>query len=90
MSLLAPLEPTVVLVMDPEPGWVWACCPDCGEHRYQRRAGVARSRCVMTPRCRGLMETYLELVCALCGKAVTARRRGSDTRYCSQRCERAA
>lgn len=88
--ILAPLDPTVIVVMDPEPAWVWARCPTCSEVRYQPRAGVAKSRCVMTPKCRGLMVAYLQVDCTLCGKPVTARRRTADTRYCSKKCEVAA
>lgn len=84
---LVDLDPTVVHTMAPEPAWVWARCPACLEVRYIRRSGLTSARCSMTAHCRARMEVYLEMVCAACGKPVTARRREADTRYCSKRCE---
>lgn len=84
---LAALDPTVVATMEPEPAWVWARCSFCSEVRYIRRSGAAKVRCGMTGDCPGLMEIYLECVCAVCGKPVTARRRAADTHYCSKKCE---
>ena len=84
---LGALDPTLIVTMEPEPAWVWARCPTCSEVRYVKRSGAAKVRCGMTPACGALMEIYLELVCAVCGKPVTARRRAADTRYCSKKCE---
>lgn len=87
LELLAPLDPTVVVVMEPEPGWVWARCDRCLEVRLQRRA-ARYGRCLMAPGCKGEMTAYLEALCVVCGRPVTARRRHADVRFCSKRCER--
>lgn len=85
-DLLAELKPTVVAVLEAEPAWVWARCGACGEDRYQRRA-TNLGRCVMTPGCKGEMSVYLEALCEICARPVTARRRRLDTRFCSKKCE---
>jgi hypothetical protein len=35
--------------------YAWARCGTCGEPQLVRRAGLAKRRCVMTPKCRGLL-----------------------------------
>lgn len=84
---LAALQPTVVATLEPEPGWVWARCPTCSEVRYQKRTGATKTKCVLTPTCPGRMDIYLDVLCAVCGKPVTARRRNADIRFCSKKCE---
>lgn len=87
-DLLAELTPTVVAVLEAEPAWVWARCANCAEVRYQRRVANL-GRCILTPGCRGGMAVYLEVVCSICARPVTARRRALDIRFCSKKCERA-
>jgi len=87
LELLGPLDPTVVLVMGPEPGWVWARCDRCHELRLQRRA-AKYGRCRMTPRCPGGLAAYIEALCVVCQRPVTARRRRGDIRFCSKKCEK--
>lgn len=83
---LAALNPQLVVDMRPEPGWVWAACPACGEIRYLRRRDLG-TRCILTIGCEGRLELHLGLDCAQCHKPVTARRSGKDTKFCSKRCE---
>lgn len=85
-DLVGVLRPVVVAVLEPEPGWVWARCATCAEVRYQHRV-TDPGRCIMTPGCKGKMSVYLEVLCSVCGRLVTARRRGLDTRFCSKKCE---
>lgn len=35
--------------------YLWARCGICGEPQLVRRAGLSKRRCVMTPKCRGLL-----------------------------------
>jgi hypothetical protein len=86
LSIFDGLDPTVVATMEPEPGWIWARCPVCAEVRYLRRKD-AGTRCILTAGCAGRVEAYLMTDCQVCGKPVTARRAGHDTRYCSKKCE---
>lgn len=86
---LAVFDPTVVAVVEAVPGWVWARCLECQELRLQRRAKNL-GRCLVTSGCRGQMAVYLEALCEICGRPVTARRRGLDIRFCSKKCERGA
>jgi hypothetical protein len=83
---IAALDPTVVVVLESEPGWAWKRCPVCGEFRYHRRTN-ATTKCSVTPRCPGVMENYVVLNCLVCEKPVTARRRDLDVRFCSKKCE---
>jgi hypothetical protein len=88
LLILAPLKPTLVVVMEPEPGFAWARCPDCLEAWYIKRARGAGKRCRLTPRCTGVPAIWLECLCAVCGRLVTTRRREADTRFCSMKCEK--
>lgn len=83
---LAALNPRVVVEMEAEPGWVWACCPTCREVRYLRRKDIG-SRCILTPACPGRLEGHLECLCVVCGKPVTRRRVGKNVDFCSVKCE---
>ena len=84
----APLQPTVVAILEAEPGWAWMRCEVCAEVRYYRRSKPTM-KCSMTPKCPGVMKVYLGLDCFFCGKSVTARRRDLDIRFCSKKCEMA-
>lgn len=85
---LASLDPTVIAVMEAEPGWVWAACPACGAFRYIRQRDIG-ARCILKPGCDGQLKAVIELLCETCGKPVTRRRNGHDTRFCSKKCETA-
>lgn len=89
MEALHALDPTVLLVMAPEPGWVWARCTTCAEVRLQRRSPKL-GHCLLTPGCKGVMAAYIEALCVICARPVTARRRHADIRFCSKRCEKGA
>jgi hypothetical protein len=88
-DLLAPLDPELVALLEPEPAWVWARCPSCHEVRYQRRAADL-GRCLLTPGCKGKMEPYLQLLCRICGRNVSTRRRDTNIEFCSKKCEKEA
>lgn len=88
-DVLAPLDPTVVAVLEAQPGWVWARCEQCLECRLQRRAPDL-GKCVLTPGCRARMAIYLETACLVCGRPVSIRRRGSNIEFCTKRCEKGA
>lgn len=83
---LASLDAKVVMTMEAEPGWMWTRCRKCQEYRYQKRT-LKLGTCAMTPKCEGVVEAYLQCLCQVCGKPVTRRREGADTRFCSKKCE---
>lgn len=87
IPVLAPLDPTVVAILEAEPGWVWARCIACAEMRYQRRSSKL-GKCILTPGCRSEMSIYLELLCLICGRPVSARRRNLNLEFCSKKCEK--
>lgn len=89
LLVLAVFKPVVVAVLEPEPGWIWARCATCAETRYQRRAPQL-GRCILTPGCRGEMTAYLQLLCAVCSRPVSLRRRDTNVEFCSKKCERGA
>lgn len=88
-AALVPLDPTVAAVLEVEPGWAWMRCDSCSELHYAHRSGAA-PKCKSTPKCKGVMRIYLFLDCQCCGKAVTARRRLADDRFCSKKCQEAS